>query len=99
METSQLCRISSNPKGSSELSAIEECWRQGKFFWIGDDSKRSMFGLWLIGKTLMRLTLHLAFEVVKIDELLKIVPSIRCNSIVVVFEESITTSATESRIS
>jgi hypothetical protein len=47
----------------------------------------------------MRLTLHLAFEVVKIDELLKIVPSIPCNSIVVVFEESITTSATESRIS
>ncbi len=45
--------------------------RDAAFFWIGDDSRRSMLGLWFVGKTPMRLNLHLAFEVVKIDDLLK----------------------------
>jgi hypothetical protein len=65
-------RVEYLPKGSSEFSAVEECWRQGKFVWIGDDFKRSMFGLSHVN-SVQRFTLHLAFEIVKIDELLKIV--------------------------
>lgn len=45
--------------------------RNAAFFWIGDDSRRSMLGLWSLGKTPVGLTLHVAFEVAKMDDLLK----------------------------
>ena len=45
--------------------------RNAAFFWIGDDSRRSMLGLWSLGKTPVGLTLHVAFEVAKMEDLLK----------------------------
>ncbi|HET7283817.1 MAG TPA: VOC family protein [Nitrososphaeraceae archaeon] len=45
--------------------------RNAAFFWIGDDSRRSMLGLWSLGKTPVGLTLHVAFEVAKMEDSLK----------------------------
>ncbi|HEY6884649.1 MAG TPA: VOC family protein [Nitrososphaeraceae archaeon] len=52
--------------------ALEACERGAAFFWIGDRSfpRRSMLGLWSIGTAPIGLTLHVAFEVAGINELL-----------------------------
>jgi len=54
--------------------ALEVLERNAAFFWIGDpssySSRRSMLGLWSIGTAPIGLTLHVAFEVAKINDLL-----------------------------
>ena len=52
--------------------ALEECERGAAFFWIGDRPfpRRSMLGLWSISTAPIGLTLHVAFEVAGINELL-----------------------------
>ena len=54
--------------------ALEVYERGAAFFWIGDrscySSRRSMLGLWSIGNAPIGLTLHVAFEVAGINELL-----------------------------
>ena len=54
--------------------ALELCERGAAFFWIGDrlchSPRRSMLGLWSIGTAPIGLTLHVAFEVAGINELL-----------------------------
>jgi lactoylglutathione lyase len=54
--------------------ALEVYERGAAFFWIGDrsrySSRRSMLGLWSIGTAPIGLTLHVAFEVTGINELL-----------------------------
>lgn len=54
--------------------ALEVLERNAAFFWIGDpssySSRRSMLGLWSIGTAPIGLTLHVAFEVAEINDLL-----------------------------
>ena len=54
--------------------ALEIYERGAAFFWIDDrscySSRRSMLGLWSIGTAPIGLTLHVAFEVAGINELL-----------------------------
>ena len=52
--------------------ALEVSERNAAFFWIGDSTttRRSMLGLWSIGTVPLGLTLHVAFEVVAIEDLL-----------------------------
>jgi lactoylglutathione lyase len=54
--------------------ALEVSERGAAFFWIGDpsyySSRRSMLGLWSIGMAAIGLTLHVAFEVAEINDLL-----------------------------
>jgi lactoylglutathione lyase len=54
--------------------ALEVSERGAAFFWIGDpssySSRRSMLGLWSIGTAPIGLTLHVAFEVAEINDLL-----------------------------
>jgi lactoylglutathione lyase len=54
--------------------ALEVSDRSAAFFWIGNpasySSRRSMLGLWSIGTAPVGLTLHVAFEVEAINDLL-----------------------------
>ena len=53
--------------------AFEVSEHNAAFFWIGDpsySSKRSMLGLWSVGSAPLGLNLHIAFEVVAINDLL-----------------------------
>jgi lactoylglutathione lyase len=54
--------------------ALDVSERNAAFFWIGDhssySSRRSMLGLWSIGTSPIGLTLHVAFEVAAINDLL-----------------------------
>jgi lactoylglutathione lyase len=54
--------------------ALEVSERGAAFFWIGNpssySSRRSMLGLWSIGTAPIGLTLHVAFEVAEINDLL-----------------------------
>jgi lactoylglutathione lyase len=50
--------------------AFETSEHNAAFFWIGNSSKRSMLGLWSLGTVPMGLSLHVAFEVAAIDDLL-----------------------------
>ena len=54
--------------------ALEISDRSAAFFWIGNPtshpSRRSMLGLWSIGTAPLGLTLHIAFEVTAINDLL-----------------------------
>lgn len=54
--------------------ALEVSDRDASFFWIGNpasySSRRSMLGLWSIGTAPIGLTLHVAFEVAAINDLL-----------------------------
>jgi lactoylglutathione lyase len=54
--------------------AFEVSDHTAAFFWIGNPSyfsRRSMLGLWSVGTTPLSLTLHVAFEVAAINELLE----------------------------
>jgi len=55
--------------------ALEVSESDAAFFWIGDHpshscSRRSMLGLWSVGTAPLGLNLHIAFEVVAINDLL-----------------------------
>jgi lactoylglutathione lyase len=56
--------------------ALEVPERGAAFFWIGDpstySSRHSMLGLWSIGTSPIGLTLHVAFEVAEINDLLNV---------------------------
>ena len=55
--------------------ALEASERNAAFFWIGDhssySSRHSMLGLWSVGTAPLGLNLHVAFEVVAINDLLE----------------------------